>query len=103
MSSCPGGEKSLVAIAIYFAIMKVSPPPFCMLGRGGVGPRRRQRRPVRQLSAPHERRDSVYRGHPPARVSMEEADVLYGVTMQEKGVSKILEMNVQEIAQKLKL
>ena len=97
-----GGEKSLVAIAIYFAIMKVSPPPFCMLDEvesalDDVNVDRFASY-LRRMSGGTQFIVVTHR-----RGSMEEADVLYGVTMQEKGVSKILEMNVQEIAQKLKL
>lgn len=95
-----GGEKSLVAIAIYFAIMKVSPPPFCMLDEVEsalddvnvdrfAGYLRRMCGSTQFIAVTHR------------RGTMEEADVLYGVTMQEKGVSKVLEMNVHEIEQKL--
>ena len=95
-----GGEKSLVAIAIYFAIMKVSPPPFCMLDEVEsalddvnvdryAGYLRRMCGSTQFIAITHR------------RGTMEEADVLYGVTMQEKGVSKVLEMNVREIEQRL--
>lgn len=95
-----GGEKSLVAIAIYFAIMKVSPPPFCMLDEVEsalddvnvdrfAGYLRRMCGSTQFIAVTHR------------RGTMEEADVLYGVTMQEKGVSKVLEMNVNEIEKKL--
>ena len=97
-----GGEKSLVAIAIYFAMMKVAPPPFCMLDEVEsalddinvdrfAGYLRRMSGKTQFIVVTHR------------RGSMEEADVLYGVTMQEKGVSKILELNVNEVEKKLNL
>ena len=95
-----GGEKSLVAIAIYFAIMKVSPPPFCMLDEvesalDDVNVDRFAGYPRRMCGSTQFIAITHRRG------TMEEADVLYGVTMQEKGVSKVLEMNVREIEQRL--
>ena len=86
-----GGEKSIVALAIYFAMMKVSPPPFCMLDEVEsalddvnvdrfAGYLRRMCKNTQFIVVTHR------------RGTMEEADVLYGVTMQEKGVSKILKL-----------
>ena len=95
-----GGEKALVAIALYFAIMKVSPPPFCMLDEieaalDDVN--------VDRFAAYLRRMTSntqfIVITH--RRGSMEEADVLYGVTMQDEGVSKLLELRASEIEQKL--
>ena len=90
----------MVAIALYFAIMKVSPPPFCMLDEieaalDDVN--------VDRFAAYLRRMTSntqfIVITH--RRGSMEEADVLYGVTMQDEGVSKLLELRASEIEQKL--
>lgn len=90
-----GGEKSIVALAIYFAMMKVAPPPFCMLDEvesalDDVNVDRFAHY-LRRMSGASQFIVVTHR-----RGTMEEADVLYGVTMQEKGVSKLLKMNVKE-------
>ena len=95
-----GGEKACVAIALYFAIMKVSPPPFCMLDEieaalDDVNVDRFAAYLRRMTSNTH----FIVITH--RRGSMEEADVLYGVTMQDEGVSKLLELRASEIEQKL--
>lgn len=97
-----GGEKALVALAIYFAIMQVNPPPFCFLDEVDTalddinvdrfGDYMRSSKFDTQFICVTHRRGT-----------MEAADMLYGVTMQEKGVTKLLELNVQELEKKLKL
>ena len=97
-----GGEKALIAISIYFAVMKVNPPPFCMLDEVDAALDdvnvtrfadylRRMSNMTQYIVVTHR------------RGSMEEADMLYGVTMQEKGVTKLLELNVSELESKLNL
>ena len=91
-----GGEKSLVALAIYFAMMKVSPPPFCMLDE--VETALDDVNVDRFASYMRKMCDNtqfIVVTH--RRGTMEEADILYGVTMQEKGVSKLLKLNVSEV------
>ena len=99
LESLSGGEKVLVAIALYFAIMKVTPPPFCLLDEieaaldnvnvtRFAAYLRRMNRNTQIILITHR------------RGCMEEADVLYGVTMQEKGVSKLLEMPVAQMEEK---
>lgn len=95
-----GGEKGLSAIALLFAILKVTPSPFCIfdeveaaLDESNV-----------TLFAQYVRRMTkntqfILITH--RRGTMEEADVLYGVTMQEEGVSKLLELRTAEMAKKL--
>lgn len=95
-----GGEKSLAAIALYFAIIKVSPTPFCILDEieaalDDVNVTRFAEY-LRRMS-PH----TQYIAITHRRGTMEEADVLYGVTMQEKGVSKMLRLPVSEVEEKL--
>ena len=97
-----GGEKAFVAIALYFAILKVHPTPFCVmdeieaaLDEANVV---RFARYMRTLS---DKTQFIVITH--RRGTMEEADVLYGVTMQEKGVSKMLMINMNEMARELKI
>ena len=97
-----GGEKAFVAIALYFAILKVHPTPFCVmdeieaaLDEANVV---RFARYMRTLS---DKTQFIVITH--RRGTMEEADVLYGVTMQEKGVSKMLTINMNEMAKELKI
>ena len=96
-----GGEKALVAISIYFAIMMVAPPPFCLLDE--VESALDEVNVDRVADYMHRMNDStqfICITH--RRGTMEAADMLYGVTMQEKGVSKLLEINVSELEKKLK-
>lgn len=96
-----GGEKALIAVSIYFAIMKVNPPPFCLLDEVEAA---LDEVNVDKVAAYLRRMSSktqfIVITH--RRGTMEEADVLYGVTMQEKGVSKLLSINVSEIEKTLK-
>lgn len=95
-----GGEKGLAAIALLFAILKVTPAPFCIfdevdsaLDDVNVN---RYARYVRRMTKNTQFILITHR-----RGTMEEADVLYGVTMQEEGVSKLLELRTTEMAKKL--
>ncbi len=95
-----GGEKALIALSIYFAIMKVNPPPFCLLDEvesalDDVNVDRFAEYLVRM----GDRTQFICITH--RRGTMEEADMLYGVTMQEKGVSRLLELNVSQLAKTL--
>ncbi len=97
-----GGEKALIAIAIYFSIMRVSPPPFCFLDEVDTA-----------LDDINVERfaDYMHRSEfgtqficvTHRRGTMEAADMLYGVTMQEKGVTKLLQLNVEELVRTLNL
>lgn len=96
-----GGEKALIAVSIYFAIMKVNPPPFCLLDEVEAALDDvnvdRFANYLRRMSGVTQFIVITHR-----RGTMEEADVLYGVTMQEKGVSKLLSIDVTQIEQTLK-
>ena len=95
-----GGEKALVAIALYFAIMKVSPPPFCVMDEIEAAlDESNVERFAAYLRRMNANTQFVVITH--RRGTMEEADILYGVTMQEEGVSKLLEMKPTELEQKL--
>ncbi len=95
-----GGEKALVAIALYFAIMKVSPSPFCVMDEieaalDDVNVYRFAAY-LRRMNANTQFICITHR-----RGTMEEADVLYGVTMQDRGISKLLELQASEIEKNL--
>lgn len=100
LEALSGGEKSLVAIALYFAIMKVNPPPFCVLDEieaalDDVNVDRFASY-LRKICAKTQLIIITHR-----RGTMEEADVLYGVTMVQEGVSSLLELKVSEIMDKV--
>lgn len=100
LEALSGGEKALVAIALYFAIMKVNPPPFCVLDEIEAAlDDVNVSRFARYLRRMNNNTQFIVITH--RRGTMEEADVLYGVTMQDEGVSKLLELHVSEIEQKL--
>ena len=88
-----GGEMAFVAIALYFAILKVRPTPFCVmdeieaaLDEANVS---RYAEYMRRMADKTQFLVITHR-----RGTMEEADVLYGVTMQEKGVSTVIELDL---------
>mgnify|MGYP004640352435 CR=1 FL=1 len=102
ISLLSGGEKAFVAIALYFSILKVHPTPFCVMDEieaalddANVT---RYARYMRRLAGKTQFIVITHR-----RGTMEEADVLYGVTMQEQGVSKILTINLNDMAKELKI
>lgn len=98
LEALSGGEKALVAIALYFAIMKVSPAPFCVMDEIEAAlDDVNVYRFASYLRNMNDATQFILITH--RRGTMEEADVLYGVTMQDKGVSKLLEMHSSEIAQ----
>ena len=95
LSLLSGGEQAFVAIAIYFAILKVKPSPFCILDEIEAAlDDVNVTRFAQYLRNYTDTTQFIVVTH--RRGTMEEADVLYGVTMQEKGVSKILKMDVSE-------
>ena len=100
LDALSGGEKALVAIALYFAIMKVRPAPFCVMDEIEAALDEvnvdRFAQYVRNLT---NKTQFILITH--RRGTMEEADVLYGVTMQDEGVSKLLELRASEVSAKL--
>ena len=96
LSALSGGEQALVAISIYFAIFGVNPAPFCVLDEieaalDDVNVTRFAQYLRRICNATQ----FIVITH--RRGTMEEADVLYGVTMQEDGVSKLLRLDVNHV------
>ncbi|CDD31763.1 chromosome segregation protein SMC [Firmicutes bacterium CAG:94] len=98
IESLSGGEKALVAISIYFAIMRVNPPPFCVLDEieaalDDVNVARFAQY-LRRMS-----RNSQFITITHRRGTMEGSDMLYGVTMQDQGISKLLALRTEEAAE----
>ncbi len=100
LASLSGGEQSFVAIAIYFAILKVRPSPFCILDEIEAAlDDVNVVKYANYLRLMSNKTQFILITH--RRGSMEEADVLYGVTMQEQGVSKLLALRVSEVEEQL--
>ena len=98
LMSLSGGEQALVAIAIYFSILKISPSPFCLLDEIEAAlDDVNVSRYAQYLHRLTDKTQFITITH--RRGTMEEADVLYGVTMQEKGISKLLKMSAEETRQ----
>ena len=97
-----GGEKAFVAIALYFAIMKVRPTPFCMLDEIDAAlDDRNVARFAAYLRNLSDKTQFIVITH--RRGTMEAADVLYGVTMQEQGISKILSVDLNQVVKELNI
>lgn len=89
--SLSGGEQSFVAIAIYFSILRLRPAPFCILDEIDAAlDEVNVRKYAQYLKKFTDTTQFVLVTH--RRSAMEEANVLYGVTMQEDGISKLLKM-----------
>ncbi|MBR4241259.1 MAG: chromosome segregation protein SMC [Eubacterium sp.] len=97
-----GGEKSLAAMALLFSVLKVTPSPFCIYDEVEAAlDDVNVERFAKYMRKMTDRTQFISITH--RRGTMEEADVLYGVTMQEKGVSKLLELQSAELAEKMGL
>ena len=95
-----GGEKAFVAIALYFAILKVRPTPFCMLDEIDAAlDDRNVERFAKYLHNLSKKTQFIVITH--RRGTMEASDVLYGVTMQEQGVSKLLRLDLNQMEEYL--
>ena len=100
LAALSGGEQAFVAIAIYFAILKVHPAPFCILDEIEAAlDDVNVDKYAEYLRAMCDRTQFIAITH--RRGTMEAADILYGVTMQDEGVSKLLQLKVSEIESKL--
>ncbi len=92
LSLLSGGEQAFVAIAIYFAILKIKPAPFCILDE--IEAALDDINVVKYAQYLRNFTDTtqfILVTH--RRGSMDEADVMYGVTMQEKGISRVLKLD----------
>ena len=96
LSALSGGEQALVAISIYFAILNVNPAPFCFLDEIEAAlDDVNVARYAQYLRRMTDHTQFIVITH--RRGTMEAADVLYGVTMQEDGVSKILRLDLDKV------
>lgn len=97
-----GGEKSLAAMALLFSVLKVQPAPFCIYDEVEAAlDDVNVERFAKYMRKMTDRTQFISITH--RRGTMEEADVLYGVTMQEKGVSKLIELQTAELAAQMGL
>ena len=95
LSLLSGGEMAFVAIALYFAILKVRPTPFCVMDEIEAAlDEANVDRYAQYMRGMAEKTQFIVITH--RRGTMEEADMLYGVTMQEKGVSSVLELDLEQ-------
>lgn len=102
ISLLSGGEKAFVAIALYFAILKVRPTPFCVMDEIEAAlDDANVVRYAQYLRRMSDKTQFIVITH--RRGTMEEADVLYGVTMQEQGVSRILTINLNDVEKELNI
>jgi chromosome segregation protein SMC len=96
-----GGEKAFTAIALLFAILKVKPTPFCLFDEIEAAlDDVNVYRYADYLKKYKEETQFIVISH--RRGTMEAADTLYGVTMQEKGVSKLLSLDIDEVEEMTK-
>ena len=95
-----GGEKAFVAAALYFAILKVRPTPFCLLDEIDAAlDERNVDRVANYMHSLSKKTQFIVITH--RRGTMEAADVLYGVTMQEQGVSTLLRLDLNQMTEML--
>ena len=96
LESLSGGEQALVAISIYFAILAVNPAPFCILDEIEAAlDDANVVRFAQYLRRVSDKTQFIVITH--RRGTMEAANVLYGVTMQEDGVSKLLRLDLEQV------
>ncbi len=97
LSLLSGGERALTAIALLFSILKVRPVPFCVLDEVEAALDEanvvRFAQYLRQISLESQFIIITHR-----KGTMEECDVLYGVTMQESGISKLVSVRLEEVS-----
>lgn len=92
LSLLSGGEQAFVAIAIYFAILKIKPAPFCILDEIEAAlDDINVTKYAQYLRNFTDTTQFILVTH--RRGTMDEADVMYGVTMQDKGISKVLRLD----------
>ena len=95
-----GGEKAFVATALYFAILKVRPTPFCLLDEIDAAlDDRNVERFAHYMHNLSQKTQFIVITH--RRGTMEASNVLYGVTMQEQGVSSLLRLDLNQMTEML--
>ncbi|KIY21653.1 chromosome segregation protein SMC [Mesobacillus subterraneus] len=102
LSLLSGGERALTAIALLFSILKVRPVPFCILDEVEAAlDEANVYRFAQYLKKYREETQFIVITH--RKGTMEEADVLYGVTMQESGVSKLVSVRLEDSKELVKM
>ncbi len=100
LSLLSGGEQVFVAIALFFAILRVNPAPFCLLDEIEAAlDEVNVSRFATYAKRFSDKTQFIVITH--RRGTMEEADTMYGVTMQERGISRVLSLNVNEAETKI--
>lgn len=100
MSLLSGGEKGVCCNSLYFAILKVRPTPFCVLDEIEAAlDDVNVTRFAQYLHRLSDKTQFIVITH--RRGTMEEANMLYGVTMQERGVSKLLMLNIEDVEKEM--
>ena len=95
-----GGEKAFVATALYFSILKVRPTPFCLLDEIDAAlDDRNVERFAHYMHNLSQKTQFIVITH--RRGTMEASNVLYGVTMQEQGVSSLLRLDLNQMTEML--
>ena len=98
LSLLSGGEKALTAIAILFAILRMRPMPFCVLDEIEAAlDEANVDRFATYLKKFSEETQFIVITH--RKPTMELADALFGVTMQEKGVSKLVSVKLSDVSE----
>jgi chromosome segregation protein len=101
LSLLSGGERALTAIALLFSILKVRPVPFCVLDEVEAAlDEANVQRFSKFLKRFSENTQFIVITH--RKGTMEEADALYGVTMQESGVSKVVSVRLEDTVRYVK-
>lgn len=101
ISLLSGGERAFVAIALYFAILKVRPTPFCVMDEIEAAlDEANVARFVRYLRTMADKTQFILITH--RRGTMEASDVLYGITMEHQGISRVLKLDLNEAEQSLR-
>ena len=96
LSLLSGGEKALVAIALYFSILRIRPSPFCVLDEIDAAlDEQNVARFAAYLNRFSDRTQFILITH--RRGTMEMADKIYGITMQEQGISKVIPLDMAEV------
>lgn len=97
LTALSGGEQALVAISIYFAILAHNPSPFCVLDEIEAAlDDVNVSKYANYLHRISDKTQFIVITH--RRGTMEAADILYGVTMQEDGISKLLKLDVENLS-----